>query len=454
MPIQLPDQLFETFPLSDSEKESFAAAHQQHPSISVRVNPYKSIDTFQHLPKVPWCPDGYYLAERPNFTADPLLHAGCYYVQEASSMFLDYALRHISVPDSPIVCVDLCASPGGKSTLASSLLHHESLLISNEVVPSRVGVLAENMSKWGRLNTWVSNSDPKQFGKMKNSVDLLLVDAPCSGSGLFRKMPEYAQEWDLSMVQTCALRQERILTDALPCLKEGGYLIYMTCSFCRAENEDMVDYLIENFSLESIALDPPDQWGIQITESSLHKGKGYRFFPHKLQGEGFFLACFKRLSHDESEPDIRQQKEFRNSTVLDLLSSYLEYEPLSCVQQGDQVFALDQRHHAKLNYVSKYLKLIKKGMYCGKMIRNELIPEHELAMSVHIKKEIPSVELDLNEAIRYLQRESIQPDSPKKGWLLVRYKGWPLGWIKNLGNRTNNYYPAAYRIVNKNILTP
>ena len=232
-------------------------AHQLPPVVSVRLNPIKPSKAFADATPVPWCTQGRYLDQRPSFTADPLLHAGCYYVQEASSMFLEHALKQMVDFTQRLMALDLCAAPGGKSTLLASLLNEQSLLLSNEVIPSRVSMLTENLTKWGQLNTWVCSNDPKQFAPINNLFDIVLIDAPCSGSGLFRKMPDFVNDWDMDHVHLCSQRQQRIVHDIFPSVKEEGIMVYMTCSFCEEENEQMVDMILQEFDVDSCAIDIP-----------------------------------------------------------------------------------------------------------------------------------------------------------------------------------------------------
>ena len=431
--------------------EEFHDIHHTEPITSVRMNPLKQTTQFESEEKVPWSEHGYYLKNRPNFTADPLLHAGAYYVQEASSMFLEFALKQLVDFNKQLTALDLCAAPGGKTTLLSSLLSEDSLLIANEVIATRVNILNENVTKWGNINTWISNSDALHFGKLFNHFDLMIVDAPCSGSGLFRRIPGYLDEWTQDNVNLCVQRQKRILHDSYPCIAQDGILIYMTCSFSQEENEEMVDYILGNFDVESCNLPLNEKWNIVETESEIHKGKGYRFFPHKLKGEGFFLACFKKK--DGSMKDIPYEKN-KNKLAIEseVLTNYIDMNGIVAINQNSNILLMQENHVPYYNALTSQLKLIKKGILAGQIIRNELIPDHELAMYSKIKKGIKSIELTLNEAILYLKKENIILNDSPKGWLLVQYQQQNLGWVKNIGNRVNNYYPSNYRILNKNIL--
>ncbi len=213
-------------------------AHEQAAVTSVRLNPRKAAaPSFIQTGAVPWCGAGRYLSERPVFTLDPLFHAGAYYVQEASSMFVQHAVESLVDLNGPALRVlDLCAAPGGKSTLLAGLLRDEDLLVSNEVIQARAAILAENMSRWGQMNTWVSQNDPKDFAALGAYFDIMLIDAPCTGSGLWRKDEAAMDEWSPEHVKLCSERQKRIVADALPALKPGGLLLYATCSYSPEEN--------------------------------------------------------------------------------------------------------------------------------------------------------------------------------------------------------------------------
>src|ERR1700761_7817396 len=277
------------------EREKFTNVHKNiEAPTSIRLNPFKKSGVKVNE-QVPWCTEGYYLDTRPSFTFDPLFHAGCYYVQEASSMFIDHILHYIINKESdPIKVLDLCAAPGGKSTLINSALKSNDLLVANEIIKTRVPVLTDNLTRWGTDNSIVTNNDPKDFGKLKGFFDIILVDAPCSGSGMFRKDPDAMNEWSEGNVNLCHQRQERILADVYPALGTDGHLIYSTCSYSVAENEDMLDWLCTEFELESIRIPIDKEWGIVETQSTQKQAWGYRFYPDKVKGEGLFAACLRK----------------------------------------------------------------------------------------------------------------------------------------------------------------
>jgi len=275
--------------------DDFVEALNFDARVSIRLNKQK-FDSIPELPTVPWSNQAYFLEQRPVFALDPLWHAGAYYVQEASSMFLEQAFQQIQTDGSKMV-LDLCAAPGGKSTHLNSLINDKDLLVSNEVIRSRVPILIENLSKWGHSNFMVSNSDARQFGDLGPLFDVLVIDAPCSGEGLFRRDPEAAKEWSLENANLCSVRQRRILAESWPCLKQGGYLIYSTCTFNPAENEENLNWLRSQGGFESVRIPLQEEWNVnEIDNNGIY---GYRFLPHKVKGEGFFLSILKKTEQTE-----------------------------------------------------------------------------------------------------------------------------------------------------------
>ncbi|HSZ26177.1 MAG TPA: RsmB/NOP family class I SAM-dependent RNA methyltransferase, partial [Cytophagaceae bacterium] len=290
----------------NSEYELFEKAYQNKAFTSIRVNPSKH-STPVNLSPVQWSSNAYYLEERPLFTLDPLFHGGAYYVQEASSMFLEQAFtQHVDKTESLNV-LDLCAAPGGKSTHLLSLMNHKSLLVSNEVIKSRAYILKENIQKWGKANVVITQSDPERFSSLKGFFDVMVIDAPCSGEGLFRKDAEAIKEWSPENVALCEARQQRIIADVWDALKPGGILIYSTCTFNTKENEDNLDWVIKNLEAETLSLELKESWGIKEVHSS-NRAIGYKFFPHKIKGEGFFIAVLRKKSSKEISTHFKRTK--------------------------------------------------------------------------------------------------------------------------------------------------
>jgi 16S rRNA C967 or C1407 C5-methylase (RsmB/RsmF family)/NOL1/NOP2/fmu family ribosome biogenesis protein len=432
--------------------EIFTNAHQfTEPPTSIRLNPFK-LSALKTGLQVPWCNTGYYLDTRPSFTFDPLFHAGCYYVQEASSMFISHIFNHIKQSDRPLKILDLCAAPGGKSTLLNSAMGHNDLLVANEIIKTRVPVLADNLSRWGTSNTIVTNNDPKDFSKLKGFFDIILVDAPCSGSGMFRKDPAAMNEWSEANVNLCHQRQERILADIYPALKQDGYLIYSTCSYSHRENEDILDWLCAEFELESVDIPINKDWGIVNTESALQKAHGYRFYPGHVKGEGLFAACLKKTDSNgvfSSFKNDGQQK--LHAKDLDQVKGYINNPAdFYLFKVNEDWLAIQHQHKETLNTLQRNLYLKKSGTRIGKLAGRDLIPDHELALSLLVNKDAAlQTPLNREQAIQYLRKENINPGTAATGWSLVTFEGHPLGWAKLLPKRVNNYYPKELRILSQ-----
>jgi 16S rRNA C967 or C1407 C5-methylase (RsmB/RsmF family)/NOL1/NOP2/fmu family ribosome biogenesis protein len=450
----LPSSLIDSLThLPGFDAPAFAKVHETaEPPVSIRFNPLKFYKTSTtDLPiaeKIPWTSKGYYLQQRPSFTSDPLFHAGLYYVQEASGMFLEEAMKQTCDLSKPLRVLDLCAAPGGKSTLLQSLLTDDSLLVSNEVIRQRVNVLEENCTKWGATNIVVTSSEASEFSRLNNFFDVIVVDAPCSGSGLFRKDPDAVQEWSEAAVAMCALRQQRILTDACPSLKENGILIYATCSYSEQENESICDWLIDSHDLTPLPLKIDPSWNI-IESVTTYNAFGYRFFPHLLKGEGFFLACFIKTKGNEISLTVRDKDRLplitRNEEKL--VDSFFSKNPaFKFVKWNDNILALPLTLWEILPLLQMvYVK--KAGVEAGRIAHGELIPAHALALSHMMNDQFVAVSLKREDALQYLRRQEVKIDTVHKGWLLIQYQGLNLGWVKALGNRINNYYPKEWRIL-------
>lgn len=414
------------------------------------------------LTPVPWSSQGFYLSERPSFTFDPLFHAGCYYVQEASSMFLEEALKQTINIRTDNKVLDLCASPGGKSTLIQSMLSPHSLLVSNEVIKSRAGILEENVTKWGGANVIITNNDPLDFARIGNFFDSIVIDAPCSGSGLFRRDPGAIEEWSEQNVQHCSQRQQRIISDVLPALKKNGILIYSTCSYSQQENEDILDWMVIEWALESVRLEVPPEWNITETNSAKQGAFGYRFWPDKIKGEGFFMACLRKTDGDEnsekqfSKSKIERLNKFEEAIVKPWLNKELD---IQLFKLGERILALPAGlEQALQEIIAASLYIRQAGVRLGKIAGKDFVPDHALALSHQVSNELVAVSLNLERAIQYLRKEEVSftglgfTEGNKKvipGWALVQFGGVNLGWIKILQNRINNYYPKDWRILKR-----
>ena len=467
----LPQELIKSLQnIKGYDETAFVQVHYSGEQVtSVRLNNNKifnkqsSIFNVQ-LEKVPWSSNGFFLNKRPSFTLDPLFHAGAYYVQEASSMFLEQALQQTVDLSQPLKVLDLCAAPGGKSTLIQSLISNESLLVSNEVIKTRANILTENITKWGAANVIVTNNDPKDFQRLENYFDVIVVDAPCSGSGLFRKDPSAIEEWSENNVQLCSRRQQRILADVFSSLKDGGVLIYSTCSYSTDEDEVIADWLAEELKVDSCQLNVKEEWNIVETQSAQQNAYGYRFYPDKVRGEGFFIAAFIKRQQAISNGQLAKNntrhpgdKQFEKRKVekfpakeIEILRPYLKNATdFFFIKQKEDIIAMPVHLQNELAVIQSSLYIKKAGVKMGAIIRNELIPDHELAVSTIIDPAFSSVAVDLETALQYLRRQEIKIDTTIKGWALITHGQLPLGWVKILPNRVNNYYPKGWRIVNK-----
>jgi 16S rRNA C967 or C1407 C5-methylase (RsmB/RsmF family)/NOL1/NOP2/fmu family ribosome biogenesis protein len=424
----------------------------QHPPSAVEgsvVEPPSVVEPLSVVEGVPWSTCGYYLSKRPSFTLDPLLHAGCYYVQEASSMFLEQALRQSVDLSQDIKLLDLCAAPGGKSTLIQSLITPGSLLVSNEVIRARAGILQENITKWGGNNVAVTSNDPKDFARLENFFDVMVIDAPCSGSGLFRRDPTAIQEWSEENVILCSQRQQRILADALPSLKPGGILIYCTCSYSVEEDEAVADWLSGTFGVDGRPLSVPAEWNIVESLTPQYQLPCYRFYPDKLKGEGFFLACMQKPGGQVTAHRPSKQKPAKLSKAeQDMVKEWIDPAvPLHLFRHKEDIIAVPPSFENLVPYLQEHLYLRQIGTNLGKVVRKELLPDHALAMSIIFNNAITTISLNLEEALQYLRKAEVFPVASHKGWALVQYEGHNLGWVKMLANRLNNYYPKEWRIL-------
>ncbi len=436
------------------DEQAFIEVHAIAESLtSVRLNPNKRLTLDQYASlhfaaDIPWCADAFYLQERPSFTLDPLFHAGAYYVQEPSSMFLHSAIKQWTNENDALKVLDLCAAPGGKSTLLQAALSPNSLLVCNEVIKTRVQVLKENLMKWGASNVVVTNNDPKDFARISNFFDVLVCDAPCSGSGLFRKDANAIDEWSENNVALCSQRQQRILADVLPALKKDGLLIYSTCSYSQAENEEICDWLMDNFALQNLPMKTQNEWQIVETESEKHHAKGYRFYPNRVKGEGFFMACFRKTLDAENGQKQKVKTQKKNADLQKMAKPFLQQaSDFEMVEANGSVYAFPAMHLADIDLLRSSLYVRKAGVEIGELMRNEILPSHDLALSASMQADWPFVDLTNEQALTYLRRQELQLNSDKRGWVLLKYSGLNLGWAKILPNRMNNYYPKEWRIL-------
>ncbi len=465
--MNLPEEfIYQMQDLLGEEYPAFVASLNEVIPVSIRTNnSKKALMQSEELPEilsendnglVAWCKDGYYLKTRPSFTFDPEFHAGCYYVQEASSMFLEQVIKtHIN---EPVCALDLCAAPGGKSTHLSALLPEDSLLVSNEVIRSRANILAENNIKWGNQSVVVTNNDPAEIGKLENYFDLILTDVPCSGEGMFRKDPQAVNEWSPSNVKLCAERQRRIIADIWPALKPEGILIYSTCTYNTSENEDNITWIAEELGGEVLEIPVDNSW--KIKGNLKGNFPVYRFIPHQTKGEGFFMAAIKKNAVEAEYPINHRQfaKNKKDKNSANEKSIKIPQEIISWISNPDRYHFFEEKgifsaipmiHWEQFRILKEHLKILYAGIQIGELKGKDMIPSHHLALSMELCKNIfPELELDKTQALNYLRKEALfnLPEDCPKGYNIVTYNGLPLGFIKNIGNRANNLYPQEWRI--------
>lgn len=449
---QMQQQLGTEFPAFETALE--ASTPGTLPPVSIRLNPRKPAFNAAGKVPVPWCEGAYYLPERPVFTLDPLFQAGAYYVQEASSMLLAEAVRQTIgqrkpyAGQPPVRALDLCAAPGGKSTLLASALPDLSLLVCNEVIRTRIPVLRENMDKWGYANVVVSHHDPEEFAPLSGYFDLVMVDAPCSGEGLFRKDPAAVNEWSPDHVQMCSLRQKRIVSAAAPLVADGGWLIYSTCTYNDAENLEMVRFLSEN-GFSNRPLDLPDDWG--VVTRTVGDAVGYQCYPHRVRGEGFFISVFRRKA--AATAPVTRNRGFRSARPvhrkqLGTLRPFLKNPDAFSYWEkpNSDVIAVPIALEKELVLIDTVLHNKGFGLDLGVFKGTDFMPAHALALSTELAPNIPGVDLTLDDALRYFKKENLVLPNVPRGWLLARYNRLPLGWMKGVGSRINNYLPKDWRI--------
>lgn len=386
--------------------ERYLQAFSEQTPVSVRINPFKGKEEEMLFEgnveeRVPWCRNAFYLKERPDFTLDPLLHAGVYYVQEASSMFLDRVLQQY-MPEDARMFLDLCAAPGGKSTLLRTAMPQEARLYTNEPDRRRANILMENMQKQGREYVTVTNNYPADYRKSKLLFDVVLADVPCSGEGMFRKDEGAIGEWSMQNVMKCAQLQRSIIEDIWQNVKPGGLLIYSTCTFNEHEDEENVRWICETLGAELLPVEIEDDWNITGSLLEGWKEPVYRFIPGTTRGEGLFMAVMRKTADDvlSGKPNI------------------------------------------------KALRILSDGNPQPTVKGKNVIPAHAEALLCNLPKDrYPQVELSLENARRYLHHEAlVLPEETPRGIVVVTYRNHPLGFVKNIGNRANNLYPQEWKI--------
>ena len=453
--MQLPDSFadYTRALMGDEEYDRLSASLlEAEPPVSIRLNLRKCGDASSFLPpssfsEVPWASGAYYLDRRPPFTFDPLFHAGCYYVQEASSMFLEQALRRY-LPARPLAALDLCAAPGGKSTHLRSLLPSGSLLVANEVIRNRAQILAENLTKWGHPDVVVTGSDPAAFTPLDSFFDFILTDVPCSGEGMFRKDETAVGEWSPKNVEVCWQRQRRILTDIWPCLKPGGLLVYSTCTYNIKEDEEQVRWMCDEWGAEPLSVaDVPASWGITGNLLEDEDFPVYRFLPHRVKGEGLFVCVLQKPDEKLQTATPSATRRRQPATKVPQAAAQWLTGDYNYSLNGDTLTAIGATITTDADYVARCANVLLRGVELGSMKGRDIVPAQSLALTTAANRgAFAHADVDYATAIAYLRGDAITLGDVPRGTVLVEYQGAPLGFAKQVGNRANNLYPRQWRI--------
>lgn len=457
--MQLPERFVERMrqELGETEATALCEALATEPSTAIRLNtPKMSCPPFE-AEAVPWSADGYTLPERPAFTLDPAFHAGAYYVQEASSQFAGYILSQAvggRAQCEGLRVLDVCAAPGGKSTHYASLVGEHGLVVANEINRSRAAVLADNARKWGLGNMVVTCNDSAHLGDYEEWFDVVAIDAPCSGEGMFRKSEEACEQWSEANVKMCADRQWEIVKNVFDTLRPGGVLIYSTCTFNRDEDEALVQRICDEWG-EAIEpaqeVDVADEWGAVVGRVGAFQT--FRFFPHRVKGEGMFMAVARKAG----VPTSRRRMPKARREVIAAVEKRSEQELSRWVKEpkrmrffsaGDTIYACWAEHYDEIKALSSRLAVIYSGVALGQIFKGKLKPDGALAFYVGLNRDaVATAELSLDEALQFLRKQDMSAEPFVEGVNMVLYKGLPLGFVKRVGARVNNMYPASLRIL-------
>jgi len=449
MGLKLPEPFIERIKNElGGEAQKFLDKLMTDPPISIRRNPLRistnelPIDTV-----IPWESDSFYLTERPSFTYDPSFHAGAYYVQEASSMITGQLIDQIQDKQDWELVIDLCAAPGGKTTHALSKLNKDVFVLANEVTSVRLGALRQNVIKWGHSNAAVINYPVDTIANTGIQADLLLIDAPCSGEGLFRKDHDAVDHWNADNLRKCELRQTDILSHAATLVKMGGYLLYSTCTYNSSENIEQVCELMNSGYFEIEKINHEKSWG--LTEIIEGESIGYQCYPHKVRGEGFFIALLKRtdkISENTNSHSFKPKSAFnalsKEEIILlpDFLSTYID--EIQIDKEGNMYYAPNALQ------IQQQFMNIRPLFELGAMKGKDFIPAHGISMLDEFKEVYPKLELSKEQAIKYLKKDTFTIDNyEQKGWHYATYLGNNIGLVKVLENRINNYLPVNLRIL-------
>lgn len=439
--------------LPDEADALLAAITSTEPSVAIRVNPLKApADAAPALRRVPWCDAGRYLAEREPFTFDVDFQSGRYYVQDASSMFIHHVLRHLV--KEPVRYLDLCAAPGGKTTTAISALPQGSMVVANEIVNARARVLCENLQKWGAPRCVVTCNAPHHFGRLSHFFDVVAADVPCSGEGMMRKDEQARRQWSPALVKQCADLQRSIIADVWDALRPGGLLIYSTCTYNTLENEQMLAWMVHEYGAEPVAVPVPEQWHIHpAIEGNL---PCYRFMPHRTEGEGLFMAVLRKPEAPRKEVRLKKAKATKAKPLpvpKDVRFRLKDADHFDFSVVNDEVVAVPA-DMAPIMPAFADLNVMHMGVNVGAIKGKNCVPSHALALSSALNPAaFPTCEVDYLAAMAFLRGEALSLPQAPRGYVLLTYHSQPIGFVNNLGNRANNLYPKAWRVLSTHLPT-
>ena len=442
--------------LGVEEAKQLCEALSTEPSTSVRLNPRKMTTQKWNGEQVAWSEYGYKLNERPSFTMDPYFHAGAYYVQEASSQFAGYILA--SVEGGVEACrglrvLDMCAAPGGKSTHYASLVGSEGLVVANEINRSRAAILADNARKWGTANMVITCNDSSRAAQLEEWFDVVAVDAPCSGEGMFRKSEDACEQWSEGNVTMCAERQWEIVQNAFQALRPGGVLIYSTCTFNRSEDEDIVHRLMEVYGdeiCEASEVFTDESWGVVVGREGAFQT--FRFFPHRVEGEGMFMAVARKSGESGSRRRIKSRSKVvvrvDKRTSEELGRWVMHPADFAFFQAGEMLYGCYKEHLEDIEMLSGVMSVIYSGVAMGQIFKGKLKPDAALALCAEVNHQaVACCEVALDVALQFLSKQDVPSNLFAEGVNMLLYEGHPLGFVKRVGARVNNMYPNTLRIL-------
>ncbi len=447
---RLPDSFREMIAaiLPDKAETLLHALSETEPEVSVRANSLKGSHPLPSADLVPWCPDSFYLHERPLFAADPAWHQGLYYVQDASSMAVAAVVRQLidnELSDVPnIRCLDACAAPGGKTGAVAAVLPPDALIVANEFDSRRANILVENIAKTGAPNVCISRGPAQKYGRVTNAFDLILADAPCSGEGMMRKEEEAVAQWSPGLIRQCRDLQREILDALWKALRPGGVLVYSTCTFNKEEDEDNLAYLVDTLGGEAVELPLLAYEGVC---SGLGDYPSYRFLPGYIRGEGLFICAIRKPGEASANKTRRSQARITTDPTMARFAKEVLAEPEKYIVDGTN--AVPKQHADFLASLRKDIDFLRYGLPLGSLKGRDIVPSHELAISTVLKnKHFPMLELAYPDAFSYLRGEGMSelPGDLPRGYFLACYRGRTLGFAKNIGRRANNLYPDEYRL--------